>query len=205
MMSNIKLSKSKQEFRGMLVCTCFVPSHWELNIPDGTSVFTAEAKAIDLALDFIDNFTLSERFVIFSDSLSVLKALNHTFSKNLQIQKILEKHHEISKTKEVIFCWISGHVNITGNETADRKAKESLKLNTSMFEIPSNNFTPFINNYVLSEWQASWDTAVFNKLHAIKPNIGNDSSASYSKSKKRRSCYYTFTHRPYTNHTFVFI
>ena len=43
------------------------------------AIFTAEAKAIDLAFDFIDNFTLSERFVIFSDSLSVLKALNHTF------------------------------------------------------------------------------------------------------------------------------
>ena len=52
-----------------------------MRIPDGTSVFTAEAKAIDLALDFIDNFSLSKRFVIFSDSLSVLKALNHTFSK----------------------------------------------------------------------------------------------------------------------------
>ena len=71
-----------------------------IRIPDGTSVFTAEAKAIDLALDFIDNFTLSDRFVIFSNSLSVLKALNQSYS---QIQKILEKHHEISKTKEEIF------------------------------------------------------------------------------------------------------
>ena len=53
-----------------------------IRIPDGTSVFTAEAKAIDLALDFIGNFTRSERSVIFSDSLSVLKALNHNFSKN---------------------------------------------------------------------------------------------------------------------------
>ena len=59
-----------------------------MRIPDGTSVFTAEAKAIDLALDFIGNFTPSERFVIFSVLLSVLKALNHTFSKNSQIQKI---------------------------------------------------------------------------------------------------------------------
>ena len=46
-----------------------------------------------------------------------------------------------------------------------------------MFEIPSNNFKPFINNYVLSQWQSSWDTAVFNKLHAIKTNIENGSSA----------------------------
>ena len=36
-----------------------------IRIPDGSSVFTAEAKAIDLALDFIGNFTPSERFVNF--------------------------------------------------------------------------------------------------------------------------------------------
>ena len=99
------------------------------------------------------------------------------FYQDHRTTRLPEKHNEISKTKEVIFCWIRGHVNITGNETADRKAKESLKLNTSMFEMPSNNFKPFINNYVLSQWQSSLDTAVFNKLHAIEPNIGNDSSA----------------------------
>ena len=34
-----------------------------IRIPDGTSVFTAEAKVIDLALDFIDNFTLFCNFL----------------------------------------------------------------------------------------------------------------------------------------------
>ena len=56
------------------------------------------------------------------------------------------------------------------------KAKESLSLNVSMFEIPFNNFKPAINKYILSKWQTSWDTAVFNKLHAIKPIIGNNPS-----------------------------
>ena len=51
-----------------------------LRIPDGSSVFTAEAKAIDLASDFINNCSLYDKFVFFSDSLSVLKALNHTSS-----------------------------------------------------------------------------------------------------------------------------
>ena len=148
-----------------------------LRIPDGSSVFTAEAKAIDLALDFINSCFLFDKFLIFSDSLSVLKALNHTSSRNSQIQKLLEKHHEITKTKEILFCWLPSHVDITGNEAADRKAKESLKLNMSTFEVPFNNFQPFINTYILSEWQKSWDTAAFNKLHAIKPVIRNNPSA----------------------------
>ena len=148
-----------------------------MRIPDGSSVFTAEAKTIDLALDFIDSCFLHDKFLIFSDSLSVLKALNHTSSKNSQIQKLLEKHHKIANTKEILFCWLPSHVGIIGNEIADRKAKDSLQLNMSTFEIPFNNFKPLINKYILSEWQKSWDTATFNKRHAIKPVVGNNSSA----------------------------
>ena len=145
-----------------------------LCIPDGSSVFTAEAKSVDLALDLINSFFLSDKFLIFSDSLSVLKALNHTSSRNSQIQKLLEKHHEITKSKEILFCWLSIHVDIARNEAADRKAKESLKLNMSTFEVPFNNFKPLINTYILSECQKSWDTAASNKLHAIKPVIRNN-------------------------------
>ena len=47
----------------------------------------------------------------------------------------------------------------------------------STFEIPFNFFKRFSNKYILSEWQKSWDAAAFNKLHAIKPLIGNNPSA----------------------------
>ena len=67
-----------------------------MQIPIGSSIFTAEAKAIDLALDLITNCETSNKFVIFSDSLSVLKSLDHTSSKNPLIQKLLEKHHDLA-------------------------------------------------------------------------------------------------------------
>ena len=77
-----------------------------MRIPDGSSIFTAEAKAIDLALDHIaktnkpmhyKKTTVRYRYIIIvSDSLSVLKSLDHTSSKNPQIQKLLEKHHDLS-------------------------------------------------------------------------------------------------------------
>ena len=44
-----------------------------MRIPDGSSIFTAEAKAFDLALDFIADCEISNNFITFSDSLSVLK------------------------------------------------------------------------------------------------------------------------------------
>ena len=57
-------------------------------IPDDSSIFSAEAKAVDLALEFIRTCDTNNKFIRFFDSLSVLKALNHT--KNPQIQKLLK-------------------------------------------------------------------------------------------------------------------
>ena len=75
-----------------------------MRIPDGSEVFTTEAKAIDFVLDLVDNCNSQDKFVIFSDSLSFLQALNHTTAKNPQIQNILLKHHEFSKSKTVMYC-----------------------------------------------------------------------------------------------------
>ena len=54
-------------------------------IPNDSPIFTAEVKAIDLASDFIRTCDTNNKLIIFSDSLSVLKAMNHTSSKNPQI------------------------------------------------------------------------------------------------------------------------
>ena len=95
-------------------------------IPDDSSIFTAEVKAIDLALDFLSTYDANNKFIIFSDSLSVLKAMNHTSSKNPQIQKLLENCHEHLAYKEIVLCRIPSHIGIQGNETVDKQAKTSL-------------------------------------------------------------------------------
>ena len=77
-----------------------------MRIPDGSSSFTTETKAIDLAIDLIADCETSKEFVIFSDSLSVLKSLDHTSSKNPQIQKLLDKHHDLAECNEIVYCWI---------------------------------------------------------------------------------------------------
>ena len=86
------------------MCTTIKVNLVTLCLPDGSSIFTAEAKAIDLALDFINDCNSYNKFVIFSDSLSVLQALNHTISKNQQTQSILLKHHSISEFKTIVYC-----------------------------------------------------------------------------------------------------
>ena len=145
-------------------CAYISGSHHEkIRLPDGSSIFTVESKAIDMALDYVMNNSLENKFVIFSDSLSVLKSLNHTASKNPKIQNVIEKHHELSKSKDVLFCWLPSHVGIKGNEAADVKAKASLDLEISNFKLPCTDFKPFINRYILSKWQLSWDRATLKQ------------------------------------------
>ena len=42
--------------------------------------------------------------------------MNHTSSKNPQIQKLLEKCHELLAYKEIALCWIPSHIGIQGND-----------------------------------------------------------------------------------------
>ena len=141
-------------------------------IPDDSLIFNAEAKAVDLVLYFIRTCDANNKFIIFSDSLSVLKAMNHTSSKIPQIQKLLEKCHELLTNKEIVLCWIPGHIGIQGIEMVDKQAKTSLSLEPTILKIPFSNFKPSINKYILDQWQTSWNNSIGNKLLEIKPIIG---------------------------------
>ena len=92
-------------------CAVISDNHSKMQrIPDDSSIVTAEAKAIDLALDFISTCDAN-------------KAMNHISSKNPQIQKLLEKCHELLAYKEIALCWIPSHIGIQGNEMVDKQAK----------------------------------------------------------------------------------
>ena len=55
-------------------CAVISKNHSNMQrLPDDSSIFTAEAKVVDLALDFISTCDANNKFIIFSDSLSVLK------------------------------------------------------------------------------------------------------------------------------------
>ena len=97
--------------------------------------------------------------------------MNHTSSKNPQIQKLLEKCHERLAYKEIVLCWIPSHIGIQGNEMVDKQANTSLLLEPTFFKISFSNFKPSINKYILEEWQTSWNNSIGNKLLGIKPTI----------------------------------
>ena len=162
-------SKTDEAVAAAAVCNGNVFSN---RLPKTASIFSAEAKAILLALNFIE-CTFHNQFVIFSDSKSVLQAIQNLNWKNPLIYSILKKYDLLyNSNKRIVFFWIPSHIGIIGNEKADYAAKEALKKNISNFPLPSSDFKHSCSFYVLKLWQANWGKDVGNKLLNIKPKIG---------------------------------
>ena len=116
-------SKVEKKVASAYVCPYGTRSY---RLRDGCSIFTAEVEAIDKALICVKVSSL-KRSVIFSDSMSVLQAIESQESKNPLVNRVLQTCQEIlSNGKFITFCWTPSHRDIAGNEDADRAAKDAL-------------------------------------------------------------------------------
>jgi ribonuclease HI len=140
------------------------------HLPCNVSIYTAELYAIYCALKFIS--ASPGKYVIFSDSLSSIKALQNPLpATNYLITWILQELNKMP-FKKVTLEWLPSHVGIAGNEEADRLARQSLKLSTVTKLSPTlydqlNN----INSHYLNSWQQLWST-FSSSLTNFKTHIG---------------------------------
>ena len=122
-----------------------------VRLPDKASIFTAEIHALDMALDIIRR-TKSKDYMVFSDSLSSLQAIESCKVKNLLILKILKDHSQlINSAKSITFCWIPSHVDIRGNEDADIAAKAGLDVAITNMRFPVSDLLTCVNQLCVKE------------------------------------------------------
>ena len=148
-------------------------------LPNKASIFTAEMEALVSALRFV-KVSVAKKFIIFSDSKSVLQALLSKWEHPsvICIMRFLVALH--TKHKSVVFCWLPSHMGIIGNEKADVAAKDALNKEITEVLLPFSDARQYIGKHVHDLWQAEWGLAVNNKLHGIKPHIGEWPSANRS-------------------------
>ncbi|GBN09130.1 putative RNA-directed DNA polymerase from transposon BS, partial [Araneus ventricosus] len=136
------------------------------------SVFTAEIAAVLLALEQISDF-LERKFIIYTDSLSVLESLKSFYIHSHHHPLVLNILHLLNKLASrdfnILLCWVPSHVGIVGNEEADKAAKlASTQTNST---VPLTDFKKYTKVLFYSKWQRQWDTETENKLRAVKPHV----------------------------------
>ena len=154
-------------------------------LPNEASIYSAETTAIDLAMNIIANHKAS-KFIIYTDSKSVLLALQNRDTSSPLITKLLNKLNTLSKNNNIIFTWIPSHIGIQGNEKADKAAKKALQIDMCKSKIPYTDLKPTIKKFISDKWQKSWDNQTQNKLHETQEAIG-EWPTGYRSIMKRRS------------------
>ena len=98
--------------------------------------------------------------------------------------------------KNIILCWIPSHVGILGNEKADAAAKLALSLPVTRMKLPASGMYPRMTKLILDEWQEVWNCCAGNKLHAIRPTVGD-----YKQKTCLSRCDSVLLHRLHIGHT----
>lgn len=139
-------------------------------IHPASSVYTAELTAILHSLMKIKNLpanTLPINFLIFSDSLSALTALQNASSPHPVIHKILDVTHDLLASQKIItFIFVPSHTGIEGNELVDRLAKDATTTSPLLSIVPQDSralFYQLANSTWQSEWSQSCTKLSFHK------------------------------------------
>jgi len=126
------------------------------SLPEAASIFTAEMKAIQLALTLVKNYNAG-KFVICSDSLSALTSLSSTSIDSELVIRTKLKCLELSEAGyEIIFCWIPSHCGIAGNEKADDEAKRAARRTAEFIPIPFKDYYNVIREKTYKVWREKW-------------------------------------------------
>ena len=169
-------------------CAYVVNGHaYRVRLTKYTSIFSAELYAVLLAIKHISR-SRKTKFVIFCDSLSVLESIKSNKNKNSLNIKINQLLNSITN-KTIVFEWIPSHVDIQGNELADKAAKESLN-NRFIRRLPLNTdeFNSIVKKRIFKQWQTEWantwkDSNNPCNLYKIKPTLG-DWKSSYRDNRR---------------------
>ncbi|GBM36978.1 hypothetical protein AVEN_153924-1 [Araneus ventricosus] len=129
-----------------------------IRLSDFATVYQAEVTGIQLALEFISTIGPWNKINLYTDSLSVLEALNTFKTSKQEILAIKNDILEMSKEKSITLHWIPAHTGIQGNETADSYAKKATT-RPNIEKIPKKSFKQLknaISNVQIQIWHERW-------------------------------------------------
>ena len=114
------------------------------------------------------------KFVIFSDSLSGIKAIKNTTKFDYITQRIQESLKKLKDIgKEITFFWIPSHIGIEGNEKADALAKSACELPEpeKSAKVEPKDLRKSFSKITTEVWNNNWKVSRATKLHEVRSNV----------------------------------
>ena len=138
---------------------------------NSTSIFSAELFAIYSCLSHLSLLPPPHKFLLLSDSLSSLQAMQDPYSPNPIVQRIHVLLHSLSSSlSSFTFLWIPGHIDLPQHDAVDLAAKQSLLFTTIThpFLSPAYDLKTYYRSFINTSWHKIWYSQPLNKLRSIK-------------------------------------
>ncbi|GBN38150.1 Putative protein in type-1 retrotransposable element R1DM [Araneus ventricosus] len=126
----------------------------QCRLPDHASVFDAEVGGMNMALTLIQGMAEWHPIRIYTDSLSLLKALEATISVNPAVWDLKRRCLDLLEVRRVEFFWVKAHVGVAGNELADKHAKLATAHQSVDMEVLKSVST--FHREIMSDLQYIW-------------------------------------------------
>ena len=127
------------------------------------SNYEAEAIGLEAATHHLSNIfqlfpSRLQNIVMFSDSKSVLEALENETHADPTLESLSETIDNFLKTHSVKLTlqWIPGHSNIHGNERADKLAKQGTTCEQTQHPVTLKTSKQIIKANTREEWMNRW-------------------------------------------------
>ena len=162
----------------------YVKGKYLKNISQITSLYSVQKLAQSTWLLTSFQKSRNNKFIIFSDSLSMLESLKNSKFDNPLIIKILCKLENLSNDNDVQICWVPSNTGISGNDQADKAARSTLNITTEKkFKIPYKDFK-FKDKWINTTTKTTTlDSNKHNELLEIKATLG-EWKQGYRKKRK---------------------
>lgn len=123
-----------------------------------------------------------KKSVIYTDSLSLLTALHFRNATEPLVGNIIHNIEKVTTHGHTIkVFWVPSHIGISGNERADACAALAWSREIKQVTIPHKDCMKLIYRKLKENWQKTWDNELNNKLHLVKPILGEWKSCRHQE------------------------
>ena len=137
-------------------------------LPDGSTIFAAEATVISVALNYYQHMgPVHQDVMVYSDVMSCLQAIEGEDTENPFICHIMNLlwllRHRGTRVRS---CWIPSHCGIEGNERVEQLAKENLDKDLDpLASIHYADLKLLVSTYIQKSVQMKWGVAVLTGMN----------------------------------------